>query len=430
MGGLMSVQSFVADEIAGRPIETADGGPSADGSLSAYAHRHLRHGAASFMEADHPEAVWSGVLHSTYCLPIDELKRDFERRGRSFTNFASLDYLGLAEDARVKQATCEAIQRFGLGSGASRLVGGERSVHSALEAAVADFVGVEDTLALVSGFMTNVSLVGHLLGRRDLIIADELAHNSILLGGQLSNSPMVRFAHNDLDALADILASRRRQVDKVLIAVEGLYSMDGDIPDLPRLLALKDRYDAWLMIDEAHSIGVLGKTGRGITEHFKVDPGRVDIIMGTLSKALGACGGFIGGTHKLTEWLRFSLPAFIFTVGLPPAVAVGAHEALSILRAEPWRVARVQQNSALFLRKARARGFDTGPAIGAGIVSLYFRELESCRAASTAALEAGFYAPPIAQVGVPKAKPRVRFFINARHTEEQITAVLDILAAQ
>jgi 8-amino-7-oxononanoate synthase len=426
----MSVQPFVADDISGPHIETPDGGRSADGSLSAYAYQHQRRAAASFMGADYPEAVWRGVLHATYFLPLDELKRDFESSGRPFTNFASLDYLGLAEDARVKQATCEAIQRFGLGSGASRLVGGERTVHSALEAAVADFLGVEGALALVSGFMTNVSLVGHLLGRRDLIIADELAHNSILLGGQLSNSPMVRFAHNNLDELEDILATRRGQVGKVLIVVEGLYSMDGDIPDLPRLLALKERYDAWLMIDEAHSIGVLGKTGRGITEHFKIDPSRVDIIMGTLSKALGACGGFIAGTRKLTEWLRFSLPAVIFTVGLPPAVAVGAHQALSILRAEPWRVARVQQNSALFLRKARAHGFDTGPAVGAGIVSLYYRELESCRAASTAALEAGFYAPPIAQVGVPKAKPRIRFFINARHTEEQITAVLDILAAQ
>jgi 7-keto-8-aminopelargonate synthetase-like enzyme len=241
---------------------------------------------------------------------------------------------------------------------------------------------------------------------------------------------MVRFAHNDLDELERILAARRGHVGKVLIVVEGLYSMDGDVPDLPRLLALKERYDAWLMIDEAHSIGVLGATGRGITEHFGVDPKRVDVIMGTMSKALGACGGFIGGSQKLTRWLRYSLPAFIFSVGLAPVIAAAAEEALEIVRAEPWRVAKVQQNSALFMREARARGFDPGPAMGAGIVSLYFVDRESCFRASTAALASGFYAPPIVQLGVPRTKPRIRFFITARHSDEQITAVLEALAKQ
>jgi 8-amino-7-oxononanoate synthase len=382
------------------------------------------------MGANYPEAVWSDILHSTYFLPIDELKRQIETSGRPFANFSSLDYLGLAEDPRVKEASCAAIQEFGLGSGASRLVGGERTVHAALEAAIADFIGVDDALALVSGFMTNVSLIGHMLGRRDLIIADELSHNSILLGGQLSSSPLLRFAHNDLDHLESLLAARRHEVGKVLIVVEGLYSMDGDIPDLPRLLELKDRYDAWLMVDEAHSIGVLGATGRGITEHFRIDPQRVDIIVGTLSKALGACGGFVAGTRKLTEWLRYSLPASIFTVANPPAVVVGAAKALAILRAEPWRVARVQQNSASFLRKARAHGLDTGPAIGAGIVSIYFGDRAACFDAFTAALAAGCYAPPIVQLAVPRAKPRIRFFITARHNDEQIATVLDALAEQ
>ena len=295
--------------------------------------------------------------------------------------------------------------------------------------AIADFVEVEDALALVSGFMTNVSLIGHLLGRRDLIVADELAHNSILVGGQLSIAPLVRFAHNDLDELERILKTRRGNDRQDFDCGRGPLQHRQGRSRLPRLLALKERYDAWLMIDEAHSFGVLGATGRGITEHFGIDPKRVDIIVGTLSKALAACGGFIGGARKLTDWLRFSLPAFV-SVGLPPVIAVGAGEALAILRAEPWRVARLRQNSALFLSEARARGFDTGPAVGAGIVSLYFGERESCLSASKAALASGFYAPPIAQLAVPNTRPRIRFFITARHCDEQITAVLDALSEQ
>lgn len=416
-----------------RPAADGDTVQSADiagnRGIGAYALRRLRPVGTYFVGHDCADAVWRDALRSTYLTPIDELQAELEAAGHSFVSFANYDYLGLADDPRIKEASCGAIQTHGLGAGASRLVGGERSVHAALEADIADFIGVEDALTLVSGFLTNVSLIGHVLGRRDLVIADELSHNSVLVGGQLTPAPLLRFAHNDLDDLEHLLSARRAEVGNVLIVVEGLYSMDGDIPDLPRLLAIKERYDAWLMIDEAHSFGVLGPTGRGIAEHFGVDPKRIDIIMGTLSKALGACGGFIAGGHRLIEWLRFSLPAFVFSVGLAPAIAVGASQALAILRAEPWRVAQVQQNSTCFVAEAQARGLDTGSAIGAAVVPAFFPDRERCITAAQTALAAGFYAPPIAQMAVPAAKPRIRFFISAKHSHEQITGVLNTIAS-
>lgn len=399
-----------------------------EGSLAEYGLRRLRPVGTYFVGETCDDATWDEALRSTYLVPIDELRRQRQAAGQDLVSFASYDYLGLADDPRIKQAACDAIQTFGLGAGASRLVGGECSLHRALECDIADFLGVEDALALVSGFLTNVSLIGHLLGRKDLVVADALSHNSIILGSQLSNAPLIRFPHNDLDQLEAILANRRRDAGNVLIVVEGLYSMDGDLPDLPRLIEIKERYGAWLMVDEAHSFGVLGATGRGVTEHFGVDPRSVDIIIGTLSKALVGCGGFIAGSKLFTEWLRFSLPAFIFSVGLPPPVAAGTRTALSIIREEPWRVAALRRQSQTFVREAQARGLDTGAAFGAGVLAIIFPDRESCVNASKAALAAGFYAPPIAQVAVPKGKPRIRFFLTCKHTDAQITAILNCLS--
>ena len=205
--------------------------------------------------------------------------------------------------------------------------------------------------------------------------------------------------------------------------------MDGDIPHLPRLLEIKERYDAWLMVDEAHSIGVLGATGRGITEHFAIDPKRVDFIVGTLSKAFAGCGGFVASRKDVVEWLRFTLPASVFSVGMSPAIAAAAQKAIAILVAEPWRLQRLQDNSRLFVAEARSRNLDTGPALGAGAVPIFFDTREACISASRAAMTSGYYAPPIAQMAVPTSKPRIRFFITAAHTREQIIGVLDAIAS-
>lgn len=360
----------------------------------------------------------------TYLAPLDALRARFESEGRSLVSFANYDYLGLGEDPRVRQAACEAVMTIGVGASASRLVGGERRIHGEMERDMAAFLGVEDTLALVSGYMANLTFVGHLMTKRDLILVDELSHNSIMVGTEISRAEIVEFAHNDLDDLESILQKRRGEFERVLVIVEGLYSMDGDIPDLPRLLELRQRYGCWLMIDEAHSIGVLGANGRGLAEHFGVDPNEIDFIIGTLSKTFVSAGGFIAGRKVVLDWLRFTLPGFVYSVGLPPMIAAAARTCLRIIEEEPWRIAQLRRNSEFFVSRARDHGLDVGNAAAAGVVPILFDDLHYCMHVAYLLLEAGYYAPPIVQVGVPRDKPRIRCFISAAHTPEQIEGMI------
>jgi 8-amino-7-oxononanoate synthase len=369
------------------------------------------------------------ALKQVYFQPLDALQASVKARAGRFVSFANYDYLGLGEDPRVRRAAADAALSFGVGAEASRLVGGSRTVHDLLEREIAEFLGVEDAVTLVSGWMTNASLLGYLLTRSDLIVVDELAHNSIVVGADVSHAKVLSFRHGNLDDLEALLAEHRPRAKRALIVVEGLYSMDGDMPDLRRVVDLKHKYDAWLMVDEAHSIGVLGATGRGISEHFGIDPGEVDFIIGTLSKTFAASGGFIAGRKSVIEWLRFTLPASMFSVGLSPVIAAAVREGLSILRNEPWRTARVQDNSRFFVEEARARDLNVGPAIGAGVVSVQFPSYDVCMHAAERLLQAGYYAPPIPIMAVPKNKPRIRFFISARHSQADITGALDEVAA-
>jgi 8-amino-7-oxononanoate synthase len=369
------------------------------------------------------------ALKQVYFQPLDALQASVKARAGRFVSFANYDYLGLGEDPRVRRAAADAALSFGVGAEASRLVGGSRTVHDLLEREIADFLGVEDAVTLVSGWMTNASLLGYLLTRSDLIVVDELAHNSIVVGADVSHAKVLSFHHGNLDDLESLLAEHRPRAKRALIVVEGLYSMDGDMPDLRRVVDLKHKYDAWLMVDEAHSIGVLGASGRGISEHFGIDPGEVDFIIGTLSKTFAASGGFIAGRKTVIEWLRFTLPASMFSVGLSPVIAAAVREGLSILRGEPWRTARVQDNSRFFVEEARARDLNVGPAVGAGVVSIQFPSYEVCMHAAERLLHSGYYAPPIPIMAVPKNKPRIRFFISARHTQADITGALDEVAA-
>jgi 8-amino-7-oxononanoate synthase len=208
------------------------------------------------------------------------------------------------------------------------------------------------------------------MGPDDLIVHDELMHNSALIGAKLSRGTTLSFRHNDLDALEAVLREARGRHRLALIVVEGLYSMDGDVPDLPRLIELKERYGAWLMVDEAHGLGVLGPTGRGVWEHFGVDPNKIDIWMGTLSKTLGTCGGYICGARELIEILKFQAPGFVYSVGLSPPLAAASLAALALLKAEPERVARLQANGRLFVAEARAAGLDTGTSAGYAVVPM------------------------------------------------------------
>ena len=224
--------------------------------------------------------------------------------GASYTNFASYDYLSLNQDPRVRAAAIEAIGTYGISSSASRLVAGERPIHQQLEAKLAAFHGVEAAVAMVSGYLTNLTTITCLMGPTDLILHDELIHNSILAGAQASGATRRSFKHNDLVDLERMLLRLSSRHRRVLVIVEGLYSMDGDLADLPKLIELRRKHGFWLMVDEAHSVGILGATGRGSAEHFGVDPTEVDVWMGTLSKSTASCGGYIAGKAELIDILK------------------------------------------------------------------------------------------------------------------------------
>lgn len=348
--------------------------------------------------------------------------------GREVVNFGSYNYLGLNADPRVIAAAKAAMDRHGVSASASRMVSGERPVHGELEAAIADHYGVDAALAFVSGHATNVTVLGHLLGPRDLVVHDAAIHNSCAEGARLSGARRIAFAHNDWRAADRELAAARRGARRALIVIEGHYSMDGDIPDLPRFVDIARRHDAWLMVDEAHGLGVVGATGRGIHEHWGVAAGEVDIWMGTLSKTLSGCGGTIAGNADLIAWLRHSAPGFVYSVGMPPALAAASLESLRILHAEPERVARLQANAGLFLRLAREAGLDTGASAGLAIVPVIIGSSVGAARLSQALFDRGFNVQPILYPAVPDSSARLRFFISADHAAAQIHAAVAAVA--
>ena len=385
-------------------------------SLADYAHKRFRLAGRAVLDNGNP-----------FFIPTDTLRDDIEAKDGRYVSFANYDYLGLADHPSVHGAAHAAVDSFGVGALASRLVGGERSTHRLLERGLAEFLGFDDTLALVSGYLANVTVLTHLMGGRDAILLDELSHNSVASGGRGAAAETIVFRHNDLDHLDDILTQRRENYRNVMIVVESLYSMDGDTVDLERLCQIKEKHGVWLLVDEAHSIGVMGATGRGLCEATGVDPSRVDLVIGTLSKTFASCGGFICGRQGIIDWMRFTLPGFVYSVGLSPVITASAMAALELLKTEPWRIAKLARNAEFFIETMQAAGLDTGPAIGRAVVPVLFLSDRETMMASQHLLENGVYVPPVVRIGVPKDQPRLRFFISAAHQEDDIKMVADLL---
>jgi 8-amino-7-oxononanoate synthase len=348
---------------------------------------------------------------------------------REVVNFGSYDYLGLNGDPRLHAAAAEAMARYGISASASRLVSGERPAHAAFERMLAAHYGAEAALAFVSGHATNVTVIGHLMGPRDLILHDAAIHNSAVEGARMSGARRVSFAHNDLASAEKELRGARRGAQRALIVIEGHYSMDGDVPDLAGFVRLARQHDAWLMVDDAHGLGVVGATGKGVFEAAGVDPAEVDIWMGTLSKTLCGCGGYIAARGELVDWLRHTAPGFVYSVGLPPMLAASAAAALRVMAEEPWRVAKLQANAALFRDLCRARGFDTGASAGLGIVPVILGSSVRAAKVSAALLDRGVNALPIVFPAVPEKAARLRFFLSAEHEEGQLRQAVEALAA-
>jgi len=347
----------------------------------------------------------------------------------SLINFCSYNYVGMSGDPEVSQAAIDAIRTYGTSVSASRLVSGERPVHRQLEKAIAGWIGAEDAIAFVGGFSSNVDTIGHLFGKDDLIVYDSLIHASVQQGARLAGAAAIPFPHNNLAALDNILRRRRKDARQVLVVVEGIYSMDGDIPDLPKLIEIKTRAGALLMVDEAHSIGVLGRTGRGIGEHFGTPASSVDLWMGTLSKSLASCGGYIAGAQELVTYLRRTAPGFVYSVGMSPPNAAAALAALRTLGERPERVACLQARARLFHELARQKGLDIGTADPASaVLPVMVGESRAAVRLSRSLLAEGILALPIGFPAVPENKARLRFFISSSHSEDQIRQAVDAVA--
>ncbi|WP_115711913.1 aminotransferase class I/II-fold pyridoxal phosphate-dependent enzyme [Legionella sainthelensi] len=347
--------------------------------------------------------------------------------GKAYINYSGYNYLGLSGDPRISEAVIAAVKEWGTSVSASRLVSGEKSLHGSLEKAIAHLIGAEDCLVFPSGYSTNITVITHLFGKNDLIIHDELAHNSIIQASVFSGAERIAFPHNNYHFLFDFLEKYRDRYRKVLIVTEGIFSMDGDIADVPRLVAIKKQFNAFLMIDEAHSIGVLGKTGKGIREYYHLDAKDVDIWMGTLSKSFASCGGYIAGTHELIENLKYTAAGFVYSAGISPANTAAALAAIEVMQKEPQRVALLHDRHNLLLSLLKEQNLPTGLSNNTPIIPIIVGNDLAAIQLSHHLKENHILALPIIYPAVEKNLARVRLFVNCLHTNEQIYKTVNLL---
>ena len=347
--------------------------------------------------------------------------------GQRLINFSSYNYLCFSGDPRINKATVAAIEKYGTSVSASRLVSGERPIHRELEKELASLNEAEDAIVFVSGHATSVTTIGYLFGPLDLVVHDEYIHNSVLEGIKLSGAKRLSFRHNDWQELDKLLTNNRSRYQKVLIVVEGIYSMDGDYPDLPKFVELRARHKVFLMVDEAHSLGVMGKRGHGIREHYGLNSKDVDLWMGTLSKTLAGCGGYIAGDSALIEQLKFLAPGFLYSVGMAPPLAAASLAALQCLELEQGRVKALQERGKYFLAQAKQAGINTGTSQGLAIIpAIIGGSIQTTKLAS-AMFANGINVHPILYPAVPEKSARLRFFMSCQHTEEEIDHTVTVM---
>lgn len=348
--------------------------------------------------------------------------------GQEVINFASYDYLSTNSHPAVRDAAIDAIRQFGISASASRLVAGERPQHGLLEQKIAGIYEAEDAVCFVSGYLTNATVIDCLVGPNDLVIHDELIHNSVLAGVKLSGATRRFFRHNDAGDLERILKDIVGEFDRILVIVEGIYSMDGDVAPLPQLVALRSKFGFWLMVDEAHALGVIGERGRGTFEHFRIDPSSVDIWMGTLSKTASSCGGYVAGCSSLVQILKANAGGFVYSVGLAPALASSALVSLELLETEVDRVTKLRENGQQFLKRAQSAGLDTGSSAGFSVVPIIVGDSLRAVQLSNELLKAGVNALPIIYPAVQEGMARLRFFLTSEHTPEQLETAVTLTA--
>jgi glycine C-acetyltransferase len=345
--------------------------------------------------------------------------------GKRVLNLSSNNYLGLTTHPRLKTAMIEATQRWGAGSGAVRTIAGTMTVHEDLERRLADFKHTEASLVFQSGFTANLGVLQSLVKEGDVIISDELNHASIIDGIRLSKAERSIFKHRDMDDLERHLEMHRQKRVK-LVVTDGVFSMDGDIAPLPAIVERADRFGALVMVDDAHASGVLGKNGRGSVNHFGLD-GRVDLQMGTLSKAIGVLGGYVAGAQTVRDFLIHRARPFLFSTSHPPGVAAACIAAIDVLLAEPERIDLLWKNTARFKDGLKRLGFETGASetpitpviVGKGAVAMDF---------SDRLFKLGVFAQGIGFPTVAEGRARIRTIVTSAHTDAQLDRALDAFA--
>ena len=347
--------------------------------------------------------------------------------GREMGMFASYSYLGLIGHPRINAAAREAVDRYGTGTHGVRTLAGTLTLHRELEETIAAFKGTEAAVTFTSGYVTNLTVVSTLVGRGDYVISDKLNHASIVDGCLMSGAKFLRFPHNDLDSLERRLQQASSENAAKLVVADAVFSMDGDLIDFPGVVDLSRKYNAWLMIDEAHSVGVLGKRGSGIEEHFGM-PGTIDIKMGTLSKTIPSVGGYVAGKQDLIEYLRHTSRAYIFSAALPPAQAAAAKAAFEVILDEPWRIDKLNANSRQFIGGLKERGFNTLQT-ETGIVPVVCGSDEQAFAMTRSAQHQDVFVLPVVSPAVPPGLARLRATVTAAHEPAEIAHAMDVIEA-
>ena len=345
--------------------------------------------------------------------------------GKSIVSLCSNDYLGLANHPEIINAAKKAADEWGMGSGASRLVCGTMNPHRSLERAIAEFKGEEDAVLASTGWMANHAAICSLVGKGDLVLCDKLNHASILDATRVSGARMKRYTHCDMESLEKILLRHRPDNKRCLIVTDSLFSMDGDIAPLQKIVELKKKYDAVLMIDEAHGTGVFGQRGRGVAEYLAVEDS-IDVVVGTLSKAIGCLGGYITGSMVLCEYLRNTARPYIYTTALPPMICAAAEKSLEIIQRSSDNRQKLLERACALREELVARGYDIQNS-SSQIIPIIIGGAEDAVAVAGKLLEYGYLVPAIRPPTVPPNTSRLRVSLSVEHTEEEISGLIDAI---
>jgi len=361
-----------------------------------------------------------------YNIPVAEILPGMKVRvdGREMGMYASYSYLGLVGHPRINEAAKKAVDKFGTGTNGVRMLAGSLTLHKELEETIANFKHAEAAVTFSSGYVTNLTVISGLMGRGDYIFSDKLNHASIVDGCLMSGAEFRRFRHNDMEHLEGLLKNAPADVAKLVIA-DSVFSMDGDIIDLPQMVALCKKYNAWLMIDEAHSVGVLGEKGTGVEEHFNLY-GAIDIKMGTLSKTIPSVGGYVAASKDIVTYLRHSSRAYIFSAALPPAQAAAANEAFKVILDEPWRIVRLNENTKQFIGGLKSMGFDT-MLTETAIVPVLCGDDETAFEMTREAQHNDVFVLPVVSPAVPEGLARLRATVTAAHEPSEIERAMDVI---